>query len=431
MNTGDQNLIDHWVITKNLSEGTQKNYQIALFEFSELNQKTISELKEEAIQEQLQGIWITDRSIQQYFTTYRKNLKERGLAPNTINLRVAAIRSFYDSFEIQLPKTKLKKGDICLEKNYHKLISREEIQRMANAASLRERAIIYLLALSGMSQNEARTLTIRKLIDSAAETLKKDIRTIFDLFDSQEELKKEVITLHLIRKKVSYKYITFIPPEATINILDYLRERIYGRNQDIRIKTIDEPIFVKIDGDPMDEDLVGKNIKRAGIDAGFTKQDGAYAFWRPHSLRKYFISTIINKLKNPEIADFMAGHTIPATRRSYWYVNVDELKEDYLKALSFLSIDEVKVQVIESTDYQELKSIIKEKDEEIKEKDVALEQKENEFKVLSERIDEVTERVISKPRSPILEVFEDEEVVEELLKNPKIAEAFKKALSNQ
>lgn len=169
----------------------------------------------------------------------------------------------------------------------------------------------------------------------------------------------EIITLDIVRKKVNYRYMTFIPPEATKEILNYLKERMYGRNEKIRIRDYDRALFVKRNGEDIDRDIIVTNFRRIGLEAGFKKKDGAYSFWRAHALRKYFISTIINKLGDKVLADFLAGHKISDVDRAYWYMDPEDLKRRYMKALPYLSIDGVEVRTIEDRDYRRLREVEK------------------------------------------------------------------------
>ncbi|HEX3013424.1 MAG TPA: site-specific integrase, partial [Methanobacterium sp.] len=170
---------------KDIRKGTQKSYKLALKQYCEYTSKTPEELIGEAEDEEEKGIKLSRRKIQSYILGYRKMLEESGKAPKTINLYISAVRSFYDTFDIILPKIKLKKGDICLEANYGKLLTKEDLLKLANAAAPRERALIYMMALSGMAQNEARNITITKFLESASEATDIKLKTVYDLFDHE------------------------------------------------------------------------------------------------------------------------------------------------------------------------------------------------------------------------------------------------------
>lgn len=358
-------LVEIWFLKKDIRKGTQKSYNIALKQYCEYTSKSPSELIEEAEDEESKGIKLSRRKIQNYMLGYRKMLEESGKAPKTINLYLSSVRSFYDTFDIILPKIKLKRGDICLEDNYGKLLTKEDILKLANTAAPRERALIYLMALSGMAQNEARNITISKFLESASEAIGAKLDNFYDLFDHENEILEEILTLSIIRQKVNYRYITFIPPEAIREIINYIKERCYGRNEKIRIQNSNEPLFVNNQGEKMSSDLIVTNFRRIGLKIGLYKKPKAYSYWRSHALRKYFISTIVNELGDKVLADFLAGHKIDDTTRAYWYMDPEKLKKRYMKALQFLSLDNIKVKDFESSEFRKLNQSLEEKDVEI------------------------------------------------------------------
>ncbi|MCK9150501.1 tyrosine-type recombinase/integrase [Methanobacterium alcaliphilum] len=353
----DQQRIDFWVFNKDLEESTLKTYLNCLKKYCKTVGKSPNELIEEADAENDQGIRSRDRKINHYLLKFKKQLKSEGKARATIHLYIHAVKSFYDALDVETPKIKTPQGDITQEKNYGKLISLNEIKTLVNVAAPREKALIYLMALSGMAQAEARNLTIKKFMDAVGESLNREIESMKDLFEVEHSLDQEILTLHIVRKKVNHRYITFIPPEATIQIIYYLKERMYGRNQNIRITDINSPIFVKINGEPIDRDIIVTNFRRIGLEAGFKKEEGAYSFWRAHGLRKYFISTIMNKLGDKVLADYLVGHKLSGNDRAYWYPDEEDLKKRYLKALPYLSIDNAKVLEIKTEDYVRIERV--------------------------------------------------------------------------
>jgi hypothetical protein len=66
-------------------------------------------------------------------------------------LYLSAIKSFYNAYGIKQPDVRLSNGDVGLEKNYGRLMKKSEIQKLVSVASTRNRAIIYVMALSGLS----------------------------------------------------------------------------------------------------------------------------------------------------------------------------------------------------------------------------------------------------------------------------------------
>lgn len=392
MNTEDEDLIEEWFLIRNIKEGTQKTYTKSMKDYCNLLKKSPIELMEEAEKEEVSLIRIRNRKVSKHLLKYKKSLQNSGKAPGTVNLYFSAIKSFYKAFDITLPEIKMAKGDIGLEKNIGRPLTREIILQFISAAPVREKALIYLMALSGMGQEEARNLTIKKFIDSASAATKIPFYTLKDLFQHEEKILQEVLTLELRREKPTYRHHTFIPPEASREIIAYLKERNFGRNKKIRIKSLNEPIFINRDGGILGEDSIVTNFRRIGQDAGFQKDKGAYSWWRSHSLRKYFISTIINKRGEKIIADYMAGHKINDQDRTYWQANPGDLKEKYLSALPYLSIDGAKVKDL---DTDQLKKFMEDSEKKDKEID-ALEKKVN---VLESLVDDlITRNGLNKPK---------------------------------
>lgn len=365
MNTFDDELIERWFLKKEIRKGTQRSYRVAINKYCKLTNMSPTELIDEAELDESAGIKMSRRKIETHVLSFKKELKDKGIARSTTNLYISAVRSFYDAFDIIFPKVRMEKGDLTIEENYGKLLKKEEILELANAANTRERTLIYLMALSGMAQQEARNLTVNKFLEAASEAINKQISSVYDLFNYEEELSEEILTVHITRQKVNYRYITFIPPEATKEILNYLKERLYGRNEKIRVKDNDSPLFVNNYGAKMSSDVVVTNFRRIGEKKGLKKKRGKYAYWRAHSLRKYFISTIVNDLGDNILADFLAGHKIDDVKRAYWYYDPEKLKKRYLKALNHLSLDNVKVKDVESLEYKQLLEDSKLKDDKI------------------------------------------------------------------
>jgi len=82
-----------------------------------------------------------------------------------------------------------------------KRMEREDILKLAGLAPPREKALIYLMALSGMGQQEARDLKINKFLDAASQAIKVDLKDVSDLFTHEEQVLEEVLTLSITRKR--------------------------------------------------------------------------------------------------------------------------------------------------------------------------------------------------------------------------------------
>lgn len=354
-------LAEKLFINKNLSESTQSLYTLGLKQYCDLTGKTLEELLDEAEDEEENIPRLRKRKIDSYLPRFKKSLEERKLAPQTIKVYVSAVKTFYKYYKITIPEVSTDVSDICLEKNEGKLLTKEEIQKMVEIAPIRDKTMIYLMAMTGMAQAEVRNLTIKKFLDAASDALDKKIKTVENLFEYEKELNEVVLSLLITRKKVKYRYHSFIPPEVTKNIIYYLKERSYGRNEKIRITDVRKELFVTHHGEKLTKSGVSSNFNRIGKKLGFTAiEKGAYGFWRSHGLRKYFISTIINNTGDHILADYLVGHKIDKTKRAYWKADPEKLKAKYMEVVGYLSVDESKFKVFESEEFKKLTAELKE-----------------------------------------------------------------------
>lgn len=350
----DENIYQEWFTKRDLSTGTRRGYRIVAEDYKLFTGKNLSELVDEAEQEEEQGLRFRKRSINKYIIGFKAHLEEKNYAPTTLNTKMKGIFSFYLAFDIRLPKIKFPRGDICLDKNYKRPPTRENIQQMIDVSNTRDKALIYLLALSGMGGQEARNLTIKKFLESASEAIGIELENVNDLFKAEDQVLQKILTLNIVRQKVKYRYQTFIPPEASKAIISYLKERNYHNNVNNQISNVEEPLFVTNIGNPMSRTGVGNEIKRIGKLAGFKSDKGSYCFWRPHGLRKYFITTIIDNTRDHILADYLVGNKIDPIKRAYWIIDPKELKKNYIEALPYLSIEGCKVKSFKNPEYLEL-----------------------------------------------------------------------------
>ncbi|AXV40403.1 site-specific integrase [Methanobacterium sp. BAmetb5] len=408
--------VEKWFVKGDYPESTESLYRLGLKHYCELIGKTPEELKEEAVYEENQIPRMADRNIDFYLPQFRKHLKDSGKAPQTIKVYLSAAKSFYKYNGIQVPDVTTKGNDLCLEKNEGRLLKREEIQKMIEISPIRDKTIIYLMALTGMSQAEMRNLTIRKILDATSVALNEKIDTVEELFKNEEKLNDVILSLLITRKKVHYRYHTFIPPEVSRNIIYYLKERSYGRNEKIRISNINKELFVNHDGEPLTKHNVSSNFNRIGKKLGFkTNEKGAYAFWRSHGLRKYFISTIINKTGDHVLADYLVGHKIDRNKQAYWKADPEELKKRYLDVLEFLSIDEISVKDYTSEEYTKIKKEMKEMKEKDLKRQSELNEKDLKIQSLEATVNELTGRMDDVESNIELKSDEDVEVIKNFI----------------
>ena len=131
-----------------------------------------------------------------------------------------------------------------------------------------------------------------------------------------------------------------------------------------------------ITGQPLTKGAVAEVFIKLGQRAGFKHEFGSYRSWRSHGLRKYFISTIINSLGDHILADYLAGHKIDNMKRRYWFADPNILKEKYLVALPFLSLEDTEVHSIKSPEFQKVEEELDKKEKRIQRLERYIEEKD-------------------------------------------------------
>jgi hypothetical protein len=75
------------------------NYKNGLKFYCNFLCKTPTEIIREAIEEQKNDVWVTDRKIRIYFTSFVDYLIEIGNAPQTIRNKVNWVKTFYREYD--------------------------------------------------------------------------------------------------------------------------------------------------------------------------------------------------------------------------------------------------------------------------------------------------------------------------------------------
>ncbi|MDO5835308.1 MAG: tyrosine-type recombinase/integrase [Methanobacterium sp.] len=368
MTESDIVLLD-WFTQRGLSKNTRKGYKDSINRYINfLNREgadyTPEKLLKEAEEEQKDMKILRQRKITSHIISYISHLDEIGNSPGTFNNRLAAILSFYETFDVETPFIAKKKGNTVLEKNQGPILTREEISKLIDVANQRDAVIIYTMSLTGLAQNEIRKLTIRQIAKSIETVIDRPINNLKELLESEREIKDSFLILHLKREKANHSHFSFFPPEAHKRIFAYLKTRLESNNPKIH-PDLDGFVFVNRYGDQLTTSGFTKIFTKLGERNNFSHQEGAFRKHRSHGLRKYFISTISNNTGDLALADYLVGH-VP-DRNSQAYNAPDEKKylERYKQAYPSLSIDQIKMKDYTSPEYKEINKKLQQRDKEI------------------------------------------------------------------
>lgn len=340
-------MIIGWMAGIEASKSTHDNYTHGLRLFCDFAELTPIQLLEEAESEITNGTLMRQRKIKGYLITFRSMLKERGLAPKTIGNIMTGVNSFYRFNDIDLPNLNnrkqfspkpLKKNTLWLEKS--------DIQAILGHAGVRDRAIILIMVSSGLSQVDVLNLQI------------KDVKSGYDEHTG-------ITTLSVRRIKTDYDFTTFLSPEASKTVLNWIEFR--NKHEKSKVRSDDDFLFVKRDVPDSyletHEDSV-RRLDKHGLMAVFRRlaratgqetDKGTWSLVRAHNLRKYFNSTLLNNGADIFFTDYLMGHKIDQMHEAYYRADPVKLREKYIKYLPFLSIEDTEVKIVESAEYNELK----------------------------------------------------------------------------
>lgn len=346
MNIKEDPRIEQWLEGGDIAKSTRVTYLFFMEEFCDCIKKTPTELIEEANQETRSGKLLSERNTVIYITKFKKCLENK--APKTQALALSTIKSFYQSFDIQLSvSTRSKKKKLPLREN-GTFLTKDDVKKLiVNADNLRFKAIMLCMATSGMARQEILNLKI------------KDI-TYERIGDNAE-----IGILNIRREKSQTDYTTFISPEAVTSIKNYFEER--NRDPALKIKNNDDFVFVtyrhgkyKGRGEKITAQTFGKGFKKLGDELGYS--NGKYQVKsHSHALRKFFASTLENAGMPKNKVDFMLGHTQNGSDRAYFNIDINKLKDIYIKYLPSITFEKnLEVRSLDTKDSKILDELKKE-----------------------------------------------------------------------
>jgi integrase len=269
--------------------------------------------------------------------------EEKKLVGATINTRIAAMRKFYDTNNIELKWKKIKsyvgKGRNRRNKR-DRPYTHLEITKMLEKADQRGRVAILLMSSSGIRVGAIPLLRIRNL-----ERIEKYQLYKITVYENEDE-----------------EYITFCTPECTKEIDSYLeyRQRHGERPLKEDAQLIREAFDIHDEiratrPRALDVQSFRKMVKSIGLRSGVMEktallEDGRgqrRAVKETHGFRKFFQTTAINAGMSPLYAELLMGHSSGGLAlESYVRPSESDILEGndkmmgYIAVLDALTIDE-------------------------------------------------------------------------------------------
>ncbi len=336
----DETVLD-WLININASENTRRSYLTGMQEFTAFIGKTPEELLEEARREIREGLLPSERKVKRYINRYRDHLEKKGDAPCTIKTRLTPILSFYGSYDIDIPKRSKKVINAKPKRCHMDIPTKDDIGDVLDICDPLEKAMVLIGVSSGLSMNEISNLRIRD-------------------FKKGYDPETKITTMKLRREKTDYDFITFLTPEASKAVLNYLdfrnREAKTGRRrkqqlEKQRITSDDGYLFIgRTISDAYlqtkDEKLrkmatstILAMYRRLAEDTHKNADVGTWNVMRSHNLRKFFNSTLINAGAQLFFIDYCMGHKIDALHEAYFRADPMKMRDIYQEYVPYLTIE--------------------------------------------------------------------------------------------
>lgn len=358
---------------RQVSPERTKQYNIVFKEIYNLLSLTPSELLKEARKEQQpfldddkihRILEIDERNLNSYHFIYDKYLSDKANAESTKEMKLTPFRCFFNEFHIQLPRPM----------NYDTRPNRIRLNDIPTGANVkngleccdfeRKRAIVSLIATSGIRESEVANFTIQDFLDATLiyhnvtleDLLSKDPFNIIPYWD--------FMPVKTIRE--GNLCITFNTGECAFYIFKYLEERIvdgYSVNsEDPLFRSLKHPYFMK----PATVLVMFQMLNKRFV-LGKDK-NGIYGNFRAHNLGKLFSTTcrrnitkVISrrdKYTELDIISVFTGHTPPNMSNSDVYNAVDSedskdnfLRQSYESLAPYLSISNNAPNTVQGSEY--------------------------------------------------------------------------------
>lgn len=340
---------------RDLKKRTAESYLTHIRRYCEFNEMTPTELIEEARTEQVKFEWMDQRKLPIRLMKFHKHI-EPNFTYKTRKLSMGIVRTFYNEFEIVLPKIKVKESpDEKRESKEQKIPTIEHIRDAVENSNPKYGAMILLLATSGMSKNEMKHLTLKDYYQSLGME-EYDPSIIREL---NEHVPSNTIPTFdkIIRRKTGVEYTTFCTPEAMKYINKYLKREYRNKEppEDPETKLFIPFQMEKNNSGMISDQSIAIYFRKLNTKLEWGKS-GRFIFFHPHTLRRFFATTLTTKRVSELYSHWLLGHKIDPVTEAYFKSDPESLKREYRRLIPYLSIKDTSVEVIEDDQVREMKN---------------------------------------------------------------------------
>ena len=319
-----EQIIKQFLAERNSKKATRKNYRIALERYSKFCGLSMAELINEADAEEEKGIRMKRRTLKTRLVNFRTALYSE-VSPNTAKLYFGLVKSFYMHHEIQIPYLPYMKVEKGVSIKHDDIPSRDDIKKAYEYANPIMKAVMLFICSSGCARTETLNLTIQDFMDATDE-----FSNEMDVKGRCAELLKMdgIIPIWQVhRQKTDKDYFTYCSSEAVHEICKYL----LNRKDELSPSAQLFKIYIQ---------YLNTKFRQLNDMIGGGKC-GAWVKLRPHSLRKFNASALINAEENAwtiEEVDAIQGRSKDSTHRAYFLEDPKKLRNKYKLVMHELTI---------------------------------------------------------------------------------------------
>ncbi len=345
-------VVKNFLNNRNTGNSSNTQYVSRIKSYCDFTGKTPTELIDESLKEQNNGINFDDRIIMKYLHDFFYKLIENGKSENTVKAHYETINGLYKDNNIEIPdiknKFKVKDRKTVLERPPTK----DHIRKALKYSNLRDKAIILLQFSSGMSGGAVRNLTYGQFYNSIDEYIKFYGKEVFDTDRIYYYLKNrdDIIGIwNLVHINSGFDYLTCNSSESNKAIIDYLRER----NNVNPINSFDDPLFIA-NGDKIEKHTFSLIYHRINQRANLGLRNEKRNFLTSNIPRKMFHEALLNSGADYLAVGLMMGYKKDNIKLSYYKNNPDALKMEYLKGIKNITLEEVKIEIVTTERYDDI-----------------------------------------------------------------------------
>lgn len=346
---------------RNHSRSTIITYDRSVRYYEKHTGHTMQECLDIADDEEYENIRWKNTKTREWLLSYREFLYGK-YNVSTAQLYLTAIITIYRHFEITIPPLpyySTKHLNRTSPINYSDLPDRQILSECLQVCTPVAKALILFMSSSGISRIDVLNLSINDYLEATSdfhnhnESVKYAIKDMLD---------QDIIpTFYLKRQKTGQDYFTFCSHEACKSINAYLLTRT-------EILHRDRPLF------KIHERYLNMIFERLNGYFQLGKLSNGYNRLHPHMLRRYNATQLAEAGMSTDHINLLQGRKIQGVaHESYIRINPDTLRDEYIKALPYIVIEDV-------NKYKTEVDVLKDENQHLK-------QREDKLKSIMERLE--------------------------------------------